>query len=117
VLLAAEGTEVKALAAEGTEQLLSAFRVGALYAGDSLGVVAAVEKALGHLCDALQAKPAVLGGVLPIVVFGELLEVLFEDSLKGVRSALGVGADRMRRDPESERQLRLHTSLERASLR
>jgi len=31
---------MKAFATEGTEELVSAFRIGALYAGDSLGVYA-----------------------------------------------------------------------------
>ena len=108
--LAAGGAEVKALAAERSEELVSAFRIGALYAGDALGVIAAGDKAFGHLSDPLQAESSVCRGVLLLVVFGEFLEVLFEDSLKDVRSALGIGGSRMR-GLESERRLRLHTSL------
>ncbi len=103
-LLAAGGAEVKALAAERTEQLLLAIRICVLYAGDALGVIAAGEKALGYLGDPLQAEPSVRGGVLLLIVFGEPLEVLFEYSLKDVRSARSIGGGG-KRGLKSERQL------------
>ena len=56
--------EMEALAAEGTKELLSTFRIGAPYAGDSLGIVPAENELLHHLRDLLQSEPPVCGGWL-----------------------------------------------------
>jgi len=108
--LTAGRAEMKAFAAEGTEQLLSAFRVSALYAGDSPGVITAGDETLSHLCDPLQSEPPVCVGVLLLIVFGKLSEVLFEDSLKDVRSALSIGGGWIR-GLQSERQLWVHIDI------
>ena len=108
--LTAGRAEMKAFAAEGTEQLLSAFSIGALYAGDALCMVAAGDKVLSHLCDPLQAEPPVCGGVLLLIAGGKVLEVLFEDGLKDVRSALSIGGGRIR-GLQSKRQLWLHIDI------
>ncbi len=88
--------KMKTLATEGPEELVSTFRIGALYAGDSLGIVAAGDEVLDHLCDPFQAEASVYEGILFLIAVGKVLEVLFEDGLKDIRSALSICRGRIR---------------------
>ena len=101
--------EMEAFATEGTKELLSTFRIGALYAGDSLGIIAAGDKVLDHLCDPLQAEPSIYGRILFLIAVGKVLEVLFEDGLKDIRSALSICRGRIR--IEGKRELCLHMEI------
>lgn len=85
---------MEAFAAEGTKELLSTFRIGALYTSDSLGIIAAGDEVLDHLCDPLQAETSVCRSILILIAVGKVLEVLFEDDLEDIRSALSVCRDR-----------------------
>ena len=101
---------MEAFAAEGTKELLSTFRIGALNAGDSLRVIATAEEVLDHLRNALQTEASVGRSILLLVVVCEMLEVLFENGLKHVRSPLtvrvGLGVGLIR--AETKRKLCLH---------
>ena len=81
---------MKASATEGTEELFFTFRVGALDTSDSLCIAAAGDEVLHHFRDALQAETPVCGSILFFIVVCILLEVLLEDGLKYIRSALSI---------------------------
>ena len=61
-----------------------------LYAGDSLRVIATAEEVLDHLRDAIQTESSEGRGIVLLIGVDELLEVLLENCLKHVRSALAV---------------------------
>ncbi len=105
-LLGTGRTEMKAFTTEGAEELFFAFRICAPYAGDSMGVIAAGDEVLDHLCDPLQTEAPVCGSVLFLIAVGEVLEVLLENGLKDIRSLLGIGGGGVRTEPK--RQLCLH---------
>ena len=54
-----------------------AFRIGALDAGDTLGVVPAKNELLNHLGDPLDTETAVDDSVLAFVLFSDALKMLF----------------------------------------
>ena len=60
---------MEAFAAERSEELISTFRIGALYAGDSLRVIATAEEVLDHLRDAIQTEASICRSILLLVVF------------------------------------------------
>ena len=93
---------MKALAAKGPEELVSTFGVGALYAGDSLRVIATAEEVLDHLRDALQTEASEGRGIVLLIAVGELLEVLLENGLKHVRSVLTVRLETIRAEGKRE---------------
>jgi hypothetical protein len=65
--------EIKRLTAERAEVLVLAVRIGALDAGNALGVVATENELLHHLGDALDAETPVDHGVLGFVLIGEAI--------------------------------------------
>jgi hypothetical protein len=77
--LRAGGAKIEALTAEGTEILVTAFRIHALDAGDAPGVIPAGFEPRHHAGDPFQAEPAVVLGVELVVVVGEGLEMVVED--------------------------------------
>lgn len=79
---------MKAFATEGAEEFLSTFRVGALDAGDSLSVIPTRHEVFDYFRDPLQAEAAVCESIHFLIAFGKIWEVLFEDGLKDIRSAL-----------------------------
>jgi len=100
---------MKSFATEGTEELLSTFGIGTLYAGDSLGIIAAGDEVLDHLCYPLQAEASVCGSILFLIAVGKVLEVLFKNGLKHIRSVLTVALGSIR--AEGKRELCLHIEI------
>ena len=69
---------MEAFAAERAEELLCTVRVGALYAGNHLGIVAARDEVFNHLRDTIQAETSEGRGIVLLIGVGELLEILLE---------------------------------------
>jgi hypothetical protein len=90
-LLRARRAEIEGLTGERPEVFIPAIWVGALDAGDALGVVAAENELFHHLGDALDAKTPVDDRVLGFVLLREALKMLFEQMLEDVDSARLVG--------------------------
>lgn len=67
-------------------QSIFAVQIGALNAGNPLGIVSAADELLHHLHDTLDAEAAVDDGVFVLVLISETLEVFFEQELDGVDS-------------------------------
>jgi hypothetical protein len=67
-------------------QSIFAVQIGALNAGNPLGIVSAADELLHHLRDTLDAEAAVDDGVFVLVLISETLEVFFEQELDGVDS-------------------------------
>jgi hypothetical protein len=72
------GTQVKALAREWPEIVMSALGVGTRNTRDALEIVATGAKPFPDLLDTFKAIPAVGGGVLLIVLGAEVAEVATE---------------------------------------
>jgi hypothetical protein len=100
---------MKTFAAKRSEELVSAFRIGALDTSDTLSIVTACNKVLDNLRDAIQTEASVDGSILLLIVVGELLEVLLENGLNRVRSALAVRRGLIR--IEVQRELCLHMKI------
>ena len=64
------------------------------------------EALLYHFRDTLQTEPSIRRGIVLLIGVGELLEVLLENGLKHVRSALTVRLGPIR--AEGKRELCLH---------
>ena len=107
--LGARGAEMKTLAAERPEELVFAFRIGALDTSDTLSIVTACNKVIDNLRDAIQTKASVDGSVLLLIILGELLEVLLENGLNHVRSVLAIRRALIR--TEVQRELCLHMKI------
>jgi hypothetical protein len=88
--LRARGAEIKRLTGERPEILILAFRVGALDAGDTLGVVPAENELLHRLGDSLESETAIDDRVLVFVLIGEVMKVFFEEKLDDTDSPLSV---------------------------
>ena len=80
-----------------------------LYAGDSLRVIATAEEVLDHLRDAIQTESSDGRGIVLLIGVDELLEVLLENCMRHVRSALAVRRGSMR--IEGKRKLCLHMEI------
>ena len=65
-----------------------------LYTSDSLGIIATRDEVLDHLCNPLQAETSVCGSILFLIAVGKVLEALFEDGLKDIRSTLSICRDK-----------------------
>ncbi|MBW8003507.1 MAG: hypothetical protein FVQ80_16085 [Planctomycetes bacterium] len=65
---------------------------------EPVGIIAAGDEVLDHLWDPLQAEASVCGSILFLIAVGKVLEVLFEDELKDIRSALSICRGRSRID-------------------
>ncbi len=100
---------MKTFAAKRSEELVFAFRIGALDTSDTLSIVTACNKVLDNLRDAIQTEASVDGSILLLIVVGELLEVLLENVLNHVRSALAVRRGLIR--IEVQRELCLHMKI------
>ena len=72
--------EVESFAGEGAEILIFAVRIGALNAGNPLGIVSAADELLHHLRDTLDAEAAIDDGVFVLVLISETLEVFLNRS-------------------------------------
>jgi len=72
------------LTGEWPEVFILAVGIGALDTGDTLGVVAAENELLYHLCDALDAETTVDDGVFVFVLIGDALKIFLEQDLDGV---------------------------------
>ena len=81
---------MKALAAERAASFLSAFRIGALDAGDTPGVVAANNELLNHLGDPLDTESAVDDSELAFVLFRDALKMLLKQNLEVIDTARPV---------------------------
>jgi len=64
---------------------------------------------LDHLRDALQTEASIYGRILFLIAVGKVLEVLFEDGLKDIRSALSICRGRIR--IEGKRELCLNMEI------
>ena len=84
------GTEVEGLTRKWTEILEFAIGIGALDAGDALGVVPAENKLLHHLGDPLDSESAIDDGVFAFVLFSDALKTALEQQLNGVDSTRPV---------------------------
>jgi hypothetical protein len=80
------GTQIKPLAREGAEVIVTAFRVTASDTSYPLPVVAAGEKLLSNCLDPFEAKLPECIGILPIIPAAEIGEMVFEDLMEGVSS-------------------------------
>ena len=89
-LLRAGWTEVEGFARKGAEVLELTFRIGALDAGDTLGVVPAKNELLNHLGDPLDTETAVDSGVFAFILFHDALKMLFKQHLKVIDTARPV---------------------------
>ncbi len=90
--------EIEPLARERTKVIMSTLGVGTAYPRDPLEIVAALRKVLAQLLDTLKAVPAVGGGVLLIVVLGEVREVPLEYRMEFVTATGNVPVCRRGRD-------------------
>ncbi len=84
-----------------SKNLLYLIRVGALDAGDSFSVIPTRHEVFDYFRDPLQAEAAVCGSIHFLIAFGKIREVLFEDGLKDIRSALSVCRGRIQRSRDS----------------
>ena len=85
-LLTTGGAQIKPLAREGAEIVVTAVRIAAADAGYTLPVVAAGEKVLYNCLDPFEVKLAVCVGILLIISTEEIGKMPLEDSVKGVSS-------------------------------
>jgi len=105
----ASPAEAKGHTRKWTEILESAVGIGALDAGDTLGVVSAKNKLLDHLGDPLDTESAVDDSVFAFVLFCDALKLLFKQNLKVIDSTRPVHPLGDRSDRKGE--LRLHIEL------
>ena len=88
--LRAGWTEVEGFARKGTEVLELAFRIGALDAGDTPGVITAKNELLNHLGDPLDTESAVDDSELAFILFHDALKMLFKQNLEVIDSTRPV---------------------------
>ena len=81
-LLAATWTEIESLARKRPEVVMTTRRVRAPDAGDAQSVVAARQKPIANVADAIQPEHAVPGRVRLIVDVAELSEMSLEDRVE-----------------------------------
>ena len=80
------GTQIKPLAGEWTEIVVTAVRIAAAETSYPLPVVAAGEKVISNCLDPFEAKLPECIGILPIIPAAEIGEMVFEDLMEGVFS-------------------------------
>ena len=80
------GAQVKPLAGEGAEVIVTAFRIAAANTSYPLPVIAASEKVLSNCLDPFEAKLPECIGILPIIPVAEIGEMVFEDLIEGFSS-------------------------------
>jgi hypothetical protein len=83
--------EVEGFTRKRTEIFISAFRIGALDAGDTLGVVSAEDELLHDFCDPFDSKAAIGHGIFLFVLLGEALKAFPEQMLDPADSPLPIG--------------------------
>ncbi|MBA7674220.1 hypothetical protein ES703_82427 [subsurface metagenome] len=76
--LRAGRAEVEPLAGKKTKILVFTVRIGALNAGNPLGIVSAEDELLRNFRDTLNSEPTVEDSVFVFVLIGEPLEVFIE---------------------------------------
>jgi hypothetical protein len=80
------GTQIKPLAGEGAEIVVTAVRIAAADAGYPLPVIAAGEKMFADRPYPFEAELPVCVGILLIISTEEIGKMPLEDSVKGVSS-------------------------------
>jgi hypothetical protein len=84
--LAAGGTQIKPLAGERAEVVVTAVRIAAADAGYTLPVVTAGEKVLSNSLDPFEAKLPECIGILLIIPAAEIGEMTLENLMESVSS-------------------------------
>ena len=84
--LATGWTEIESLTGKRTEIIMTAFWVCTPYASNSLHIVTAGEKVFTYLHNTIKAIFPVPVGICFIIRITKILEMFFEDSMKGISS-------------------------------